>query len=194
MIAGAILAAGSSSRFGPRPKQLAELDGRPLLEHAIGAMVAVTALERIVVVLGAAAEEIVTRLDFQRSEPLLAEDWEAGQAASLRCAVDELSTHAEAVVVTLGDQPRIAPRAIARVITAAARTEAARATYAGLPGHPVLLKKSLFGRIANLRGDVGARELLQAVAVSDTECSDLGPMIDVDTREELEELQRSLSR
>ena len=32
-IAGLVLAAGSASRFGT-PKQLAPLDGRPLLEHA----------------------------------------------------------------------------------------------------------------------------------------------------------------
>ena len=188
MIAGAILAAGAGTRFGPNPKQLAELDGRPLLEHAITAMVEVPALERIVVTLGANAEAIITAVEFQRAEPLVAKDWGEGQAASLRAAVDALS-EADAIVVTLGDQPRIAAQAIARVIAAAGGTEAAVcATYGGLPGHPVLIKKSLFGDIADLRGDFGARGLLRAVAVGEIECADVGGNIDIDTCKELETL------
>jgi CTP:molybdopterin cytidylyltransferase MocA len=54
VIAAAVLAAGGASRFGSA-KQLAELDGVPLLEHAIRAVEAVPAIERIVVVLGAAS-------------------------------------------------------------------------------------------------------------------------------------------
>ena len=52
MIAGIVLAAGSGSRFGGT-KQLAQLDGIPLLEHALRAIEAVRAIDRIVVVLGA---------------------------------------------------------------------------------------------------------------------------------------------
>src|SRR5918997_1615678 len=52
--AGLVLAAGAARRFGG-PKQLAELDGRPLLEHALAAL---SGLDRIVVVLGARADEI----------------------------------------------------------------------------------------------------------------------------------------
>ena len=54
MIAGLVLAAGGARRFGS-PKQLAELDGVPLLQHAIEAMLAVPSLDRVVVVLGAVA-------------------------------------------------------------------------------------------------------------------------------------------
>ena len=67
MIAGVVLAAGSGSRFGGA-KQLAELDSRPLLEHALRAVEAVPALERIVVVLGARAQEIRAGVDFGATE------------------------------------------------------------------------------------------------------------------------------
>ena len=53
MNAGLILAAGEGVRFGSEPKLLAELEGRPVLEHAIQAQCAVPELERVVVVLGA---------------------------------------------------------------------------------------------------------------------------------------------
>ncbi len=50
MIAGLVLAAGAGERFGGAVKQLAPLDGKPLLEHALAA---VSSLDRVVVVLGA---------------------------------------------------------------------------------------------------------------------------------------------
>ena len=56
MIAGVVLAAGASRRFAGGVKQVAPLHGRPLLEHAIAAMVAV--IDPVYVVLGHAADEI----------------------------------------------------------------------------------------------------------------------------------------
>ena len=61
MIAGLVLAAGAGTRFG-QPKQLAELDGRPLLEHSIRA-IAAAPVDRVVVVLGAGADQVTARVD-----------------------------------------------------------------------------------------------------------------------------------
>ena len=70
---------------------------------------------RVIVVLGSSAEEIVAEVDLHGAEPLVCARWEKGQAASLACGLAELAD-SEAVVVTLGDQPRLAPEAIRRVI------------------------------------------------------------------------------
>ena len=83
MIAGVVLAAGGASRFGS-PKQLAELDGVPLLQHAIDAMLAVPSLDRVVVVLGSFAEEIAAAVKFASAEPVVCPAWAEGMAASLR--------------------------------------------------------------------------------------------------------------
>ncbi len=189
MIGGVILAAGAGRRFGG-PKQLAPLAGRPLLEHVIASMVAVPALERSIVVLGAYADEIAKGVDFRDAEPVLCHGWEEGMAASLRCGIEALAG-ADAVVVTLGDQPFITPRAIEAVLDGiASRAAATRATYAGAPGHPVLIKRALFPAIAELRGDVGARQVLDAVGVRECELGHLGRADDIDTPEQLEALIR----
>jgi CTP:molybdopterin cytidylyltransferase MocA len=120
MIGGVVLAAGAATRFGGG-KQLAELDGRPLLEHALGAMAA-SGVGRMVVVLGAGAEEIAARVNLHGAEPLICDRWDEGQSASLATALAEMGD-ADAIVVTLGDQPRMTPDAIRRVI--AARVEGA---------------------------------------------------------------------
>jgi molybdenum cofactor cytidylyltransferase len=187
VIGGLVLAAGAATRFGGS-KQLADFDGRPLLEHAIRAMVA-SPVGRVVVVLGAGAEEVQANVDMHGADALVCDRWAEGQSASLACGLAELSG-CEAVVVTLGDQPLISPEAIRRVIAARGRGAAAvRATYHGGPGHPVLLERRLFERMRDVSGDHGARNLLLRVRTHEVPCDDLGGGQDVDTPAQLDALR-----
>jgi CTP:molybdopterin cytidylyltransferase MocA len=187
VIGGIVLAAGQATRFGSA-KQLALLDGQPMVEHSLRAITA-GPVGRVILVLGAGAEDVVAGIDLHGAEPLICPRWQEGQAASLACGLAELSD-CEAVVVTLGDQPRISPDSIRRVISARGKGAlAVRATYRGDPGHPVLLERELFGRMRNVTGDHGARNLLMSVAVREIPCDDLGGGEDVDTPAELDALR-----
>jgi CTP:molybdopterin cytidylyltransferase MocA len=186
VIGGLVLAAGAGTRFGSS-KQLALLEGRPLLEHAVRAMTA-SPVGRVLVVLGSEAEDVAAGIDLRGAEVLLCRRWEEGQSASLASGLAELS-HCEAVVVTLGDQPRISPDAIRRVIAARGDAAAVRATYGGEPGHPVLLEHDLFERLRDVTGDHGARNLLVSVPTREVPCDDLGGGEDVDTPAELDTLR-----
>jgi molybdenum cofactor cytidylyltransferase len=187
LIGGMVLAAGAATRFGGA-KQLAILDGRPLLEHALRAMVAAP-LGRVLVVLGSGAEDVIAGVDLHGAEPVVCERWDEGQSASLACGLAELAD-CEAVVVTLGDQPHISPDAIRRVMAArGGGAVAVRATYGGEPGHPVLLEHKLFERLRDVTGDHGARNLLLSVRMREVPCDDLGGGADVDTRAQLDALR-----
>ena len=187
MIAGLVLAAGSGERFGS-PKQLAELEGRPLLEHSLNAMAA-AGLDRLVVVLGAWADEVLEQVDLHGAEPVVCERWAEGQSASLACGLAHLDgTAPDAVVVGLGDQPRLSPDAVTRVLDARDGAPAARATYGGEPGHPVVLAASLLAGLRDVTGDVGARALLRRAGVLEIPCDDLGGGADVDTPGQLARL------
>ncbi|MEA2181048.1 MAG: hypothetical protein QOD83_1939 [Solirubrobacteraceae bacterium] len=191
MIAAVVLAAGSGSRFGGA-KQLAELDGMPLLEHALRAVEAVPAIDRIVVVLGARADEIRAAVDFGSAEVVVCADWEEGQAASLRCGIDAIDG-AGAVLLLLGDMPRLTPQVIARFADLAGQhgSEArARAVYDGAPGHPVVLGSAYFAALSGLSGDHGARDVLKKIGAYPIECGHLCSPADVDTPEALDELRR----
>jgi CTP:molybdopterin cytidylyltransferase MocA len=197
-IGGLVLAAGASTRFGAQ-KQLAELDGVPMLEHSLRAIMSAP-VGRVVVVLGSAAEEIAARVNLHGAEPVVCPRWEEGQSASLAYGLAELED-CEAVVVTLGDQPRVSPGAIRRVIDGrnthvgpdgprgTGGCSAIRATYNGNPGHPVLLEQALFEPLRDVSGDKGARNLLLSVPVRDIPCDDLGGGEDVDTPAELDTLR-----
>jgi CTP:molybdopterin cytidylyltransferase MocA len=177
--AGLVLAAGEGRRFGG-PKQLALVDGRPLVEHALAAL---AGLDRVVVVLGARAAEIRAGADFAAAEVVVCEDWAEGMGASLRHGLAAAGDVAE-VVVVLADQPFITPDVVARVL--AAPGDAARATYGGAPGHPVVLRSALLARAGELRGDAGFRD----VAMTEVECGDLADPRDIDTQQDLEVVRR----
>jgi molybdenum cofactor cytidylyltransferase len=191
LIAGVVLAAGGASRFGS-PKQLAELDGVPLLQHAVDAVLGVPAIDPVVVVLGAQAERIRAEVSFGDARPVACPQWEEGMAASLRCGIEAVDDP-DWVVITLGDQPRVTSQVIAAVVdhavAAAPGVDAVRAVYDGVPGHPVALSRAMLPGVAELRGDVGARELLGSARVRTFEAARLCDPVDVDTPEELEGLR-----
>jgi CTP:molybdopterin cytidylyltransferase MocA len=188
-IGGILLAAGSGSRFG-EPKQLAELDGRPLIEHSLAVIEAVPAIDPIVVVLGAEAGRVRAEADLNGAEVVVADDWSEGMAASLRAGVGA-HADADAVLVMLADQPLITAQVVAAIADQVDQpAPAARATYDGAPGHPVLIKRELFGSVGALRGDAGARDLLEAHGATAVECGRLCRPDDVDTDADLEAIRR----
>jgi CTP:molybdopterin cytidylyltransferase MocA len=181
--AGLVLAAGGGTRFGAAPKQLADFHGRPLLEWAVRAQCAVPALERVVVVLGARASDVLAGVEFGRAETVVCDDWESGQAASLRRGLAAVAD-AGKVIITLGDAPLVTPDVIAMFVDAQPRT---RAVYGGRPGHPVVLGPAEIAALTALEGDRGARGLLRGGPV--LEVGHLCSGRDVDTPGDLEEVR-----
>jgi molybdenum cofactor cytidylyltransferase len=176
---GLILAAGAGRRFGPDSKLLADLDGQPLIEHAVQA--ATEALDRVVVVLGARADEIRARAELGAAEVTVCEDWDEGQAASLRHGLALLDGEPK-VLVLLGDQPDVSAETIRRM---AAEPAGSRASHGGVPGHPVVLDQDLAARARVLRGDQGLRDLV------DWRMVEVGPSTtrDVDTPADLDAIR-----
>ncbi len=136
------------------------------------------------VVLGAHAEQVLARVDFMRAEPVICEDWESGQAASLRRGIAALEG-ASQVIVTLGDEPLLTPEVIARFLHEPGGT---RAVYEGRPGHPVVLGAEQLSALTDLAGDRGARGLLRGGPT--IECGSLCLGRDVDTPDDLEAISR----
>jgi molybdenum cofactor cytidylyltransferase len=194
-VLGVVLAAGGSTRMG-RPKQLAELDGRPLLAHVLAA-VDDAPVDRVVVALGGAADAVLDRVELGRAEPLVVEGWAAGMGHVLASALARAGGDWEAVVVLLGDQPLVPGRAVARVVEAwrAGAGPMVTATYDGRPGHPKLFDRRLLPDLLRLTGDTGARDLLAAHPdrVHRVEVGDLGSDADIDVEADLERVGNLLT-
>jgi molybdenum cofactor cytidylyltransferase len=158
VISGVVLAAGEGRRFG-RTKQLAEVEGRPLVLHAIDALRGGEVAELIV----------VTGHDADAVEAILPQDvtvvrnpgYRDGQATSLAAALHELGDASEAAVILLADQPGVTAGDVRAMIDTFVRTRAAivRLRYRDAPG-PALLSREIYAEAGHLHGDVGARVLM----------------------------------
>lgn len=188
--AAVVLAAGLGRRFGAT-KQLAEVDGRPLVTHAIATALD-AAVDEVVVVLGHDAERVRRILpEDPRVRSVVNPDPAEGLSASLRCGVAALGPDVDRLVVLLADQPGIDPVDVRRVLQAVEGHEAARTRYRDGAGHPVAFARSVFGRLQGLEGDAGARELLEDLATSEVEADRDRPP-DVDTPGDLASAEEDL--
>jgi molybdenum cofactor cytidylyltransferase len=182
--AGLVLAAGSSRRMGS-PKQLLLIDDRPLLELVVDHANR-SSLDQVVVVLGAAADQIRSRVDLGRADVLVNTGHASGMASSLRAGLTSLGDDVDRVVVILGDQPDIDAALLNRLLELQETSglPAAALSFNGLLHPPVVLKRELWGDLIALEGDVGCRAVIRArpelVARLPVE-TDLTHPVDVDT-------------
>ena len=134
--AGLLLAAGAGRRFG-RPKALLSFAGSPLVTRGAG-MLADAGCEPVLVVLGAAADEVLATVEVTPARAIRNDDWASGLASSLRVGLAALPPEADAVVVALADQPLVGAPVI-RELRAAfdGGAQLAVATYDGRRGNPV---------------------------------------------------------
>jgi molybdenum cofactor cytidylyltransferase len=145
-----------------RPKQLLMVEGRPLLELVVSRANA-SSLDEVVVVLGAAADEIQRSAEFGRATVIVNPDHAAGMSTSLRVGLHSVGRDVERAMVILGDQPGVSPELIEGLleIQTASRLPAAALSFDGMLHPPVLLDRSLWPEIETLEGDVGYRQLMR---------------------------------
>lgn len=193
---GIVLAAGSSRRMGS-PKQLLMIDGRPLLEMVV-AQACASRLDDVLVVLGASAEEIQSRLEFGRARVLVNPDHASGMASSLRAGLAGLGGEVDRAMVILGDQPDVTAQLLDTLLDLQERSglPAAALSFNGLLHPPVVLKRELWGDLMELEGDVGCRAVIRArpelVAKLSTG-DDLNHPVDIDTPEDYRRLQAKVT-
>lgn len=113
-----LLAAGAGSRFGGR-KLEARLAGRPLLQYALDALAAVGHDDPIVVLAPDSALE--PAISWRRAQRVVNPDPARGLASSLQlgwATAMAADLAPDAVLVALGDQPRLRPEAILALVAA----------------------------------------------------------------------------
>jgi molybdenum cofactor cytidylyltransferase len=191
-VAGVVLAAGTSSRFG-RVKQLLPFRKTTLLGQVIENATR-SLLHEVVVVLGHGAKEIQNAMSLEGTNVAINQGYEQGQSTSLRVGLSAVSGEADGVMFLLGDQPLVGPAVMNVLIDGYCRTRAPilLPTYRNKRGNPVVIDRVLFPSIESLMGDVGARVLFEEYAeeIVEVEMEDDSIHLDLDTWEDYEELKR----
>lgn len=142
-----VLAAGSASRMGS-PKQLLQIDGRPMIRHA-----ARTAIEsgagHVIVVVGAYGLETRAAVADLPVDVVMNEHWMSGLGSSIQAGIREAQRcDATSVTLTLSDQPLVDPAMLRTLVALHERSGApvVASKYAGTVGRAgVLLARSVRG-------------------------------------------------
>jgi molybdenum cofactor cytidylyltransferase len=184
-----VLAAGSGSRFGGG-KLLAAWGAGVLLEGALAAAFAAPVRD-VTVVIGADADAVAAVALAFDSRVLIvqADDYAEGMGASLRRGIASLPADVAGAFVFLGDMPRASTSVLepmARAVRGGAL--AAAPVFRGRRGNPVLLARELFPQLLALKGDAGARGVLQGLGdrLALVESPDDGVLFDVDQKSDLD--------
>jgi len=180
--AALILAAGLGTRFGGR-KLLASIDGKPMLQHVLD-LAAGAELAPVVVVLGDDGDELEASCVWRGEMRLRNRSPQEGIASSAKLGIRALRRlHAERVAVLMGDQPFLAPDQLRAILAAHGQIVVPR--YAGVPGNPVVLDRSVWPLAVSLEGDRGFSQLFaqHANLVTYVDVSESNP--DVDTEGDL---------
>lgn len=188
-----VLAAGSATRFGS-DKRLHEIDGESLLQRSIDSIIQITRKVFVVLKAGDAQQLPLLLGKFAQDArviPLLLENPERGMGNNLAVAVAHLPTETDVALVMLADMPYIQPATIQTLV------DAAKVNRILVPvcdvngdaqhGHPVLFGRAFFPELCELRGDKGARHILQQ---NEADClqvivMDDGILRDVDSQSDL---------
>jgi len=142
-ISGLVLGAGASQRFG-EPKQLLPFGDTTLLGWVVAQVQRALFLDEVIVVLGRSADEVRQRVDFGDAKVVENLVFKEGCASSYRAGLAAVDSHAEAIMIILGDQPGITPKIIDSLADEWAHSEApiAVCSYEGRKGHPMIFARS----------------------------------------------------
>ena len=187
VIVALVLAAGAGSRFGHERKLLQDLEGEPIIGRVVTAM-RVADADEVIVVVPPEHAGIARALTGTGARLVTNHRATEGMGTSIAAGIAALPPQTRAVLLTLGDIPRLSAVVIRKLRERldAGDVEIVLPEYQGTRGHPVLFGRSVFGELAALGGDRGARAVVDRlpgrVAVVPI---DEAPPMDIDTVEDL---------
>lgn len=183
-VAGIVLAAGESTRFG-EPKQLLDWRGQPFV-RAVTKTALEAGLSPVVVVTGANADRVKSTLDGLNVNIAENEDWQTGQASSIRTGIASLATpNIGGAIFLLVDQPQVT-KSVLQALTEK-HAEGLYPVVAPMVmdqrANPVLFDRETFPDLQKLEGDVGGRSIFHKYRVEYLPWHDDRLLLDVDTPE-----------
>jgi molybdenum cofactor cytidylyltransferase len=190
-----VLAAGTSSRF-LGTKQLAEIGGKTLIERVLDAIPS-SEVRETVVVLGHEARMVAAALRGMKGVKIVInEDYARGMGGSIRTGISALAKDSDGVMLLLADQPFVTRPFLLRMLKVFERGlpegGIVAATRGGVVAPPVIFPRKYFRELADLEGDQGARSIIERHADSllKVRVASRAPLVDLDTREDIEEARR----
>lgn len=182
-VAGVILAAGGSSRFG-EIKQLLPWKNKNIINTVVETA-ALADLDPILVVLGANAGLIQASLDNETVQVVTNPDWDKGQSTSLKAGVTAIRHTVDGVLFLLCDQPHLTVNLVDAVVEEGLRSgKVVTPIIDDRRANPVYFPASCFPLFDTLEGDAGGRQIIPACPHTTLPWLDDWMARDIDTPED----------
>ena len=183
-IAGIVLAAGGSSRFG-EPKQLLLWRGQPIIRHVVIAAMKAE-LNPIVVVVGSSDQDVEKVISDLPVRIVNNQDWMTGLSSSIRKSITAMPKEVGGVIFLQADQPQISQVLIKSLVETHQETLSpiVAPEIDGQRGNPVLFDSKTFPDLLSLTGDTGGRALFSHYQVRRVIWHDPNLLMDIDTPED----------
>lgn len=188
-VAAVVLAAGASRRLG-RSKQTLALGQDTVLGTTLQ-VARRSRPERVVVVLGGAADDVREQVDLTGVEVVENEEFGEGCSTSVRAGLGALPEDTAGIVLMLGDQPRVRPETVDRLLDEAGGHAVGVCEYDDGLGHPLWFDRSMFPALEAMHGDKAVWKLVDAGPEGDVVRVRIGGPVprDVDTWDDYEALR-----
>lgn len=187
-VAGVILAAGGSSRFG-EIKQLLPWKNKNIINTVVETA-ALAGLDPILVVLGANAGLIQASLDNETIQVVTNPDWDKGQSTSLKAGVTAIRHTVDGVLFLLCDQPHLTVNLVDAVVEEGLRSgKVVTPIIDDRRANPVYFPASCFPLFDTLEGDAGGRQIIPACPHTTLPWLDDWMARDIDTSEDYRALR-----
>jgi len=184
-----LLASGLSRRYGRKDKMLANLGGKPLVEHAGGVIAGLDALVRVAVC-PADSKEIGERL-IGRFVIAVNKKPKSGLGHSIAVGVQvALQFKPDAMLIAMGDMPFVEQDVLHNLMSHLGGHGGADIVHSGGADGvrtPTAFGPATFDALAALDGDDGAKSVVRSGAFSVLGVAAPAPLLfDIDTKEDLD--------
>ena len=182
-----LLAAGSSNRYGIKNKLAALIKDKPIINHTLDVLLKTFHHNEIIVVVGHDFQNIINLINNPVIKYIKNKNYKNGIGTSISTAMKEIGTNADGVMIIPGDMPFITKEDLNKLEKKFLELKCTKVVcpkYNSIIGNPVLLPKSYFKILENLKDDIGAKSYIKNEDLSFVQAN-IGTTIDVDTAENL---------
>jgi molybdenum cofactor cytidylyltransferase len=186
MVSAIILAAGEAKRMG-KLKQLLPLGQSTILEKTIENVVS-SRVNETIVVLGYQAEKIIPKINSAPVKIIVNPLYQDGMSTSIITGLMAVGAETDAIMLILADQPFIDSQVINHMLDEykSHNKGIVVPVHRGQRGHPVIISLRYKSELLNLKGDIGAREVIprHSEDVHEVKFGSPGITVDIDTEED----------
>ena len=189
-----ILAAGLSKRYGLKNKLTQHINNKPIINCLMDKLLSIYDTSELLIVTGYEHETIINLINNSDIEFIYNNDYKKGIGTSISAGIRELDKTIRGVMIIPADMPIISTKDLIKLQNKFLELNCSKVIfpkYKSQVGNPVILPKKYFNILEGLKGDFGAKSLINKTDII-TVNTDIGTIFDIDTVSNLKKAENIL--